>query len=125
MSTPELLDRSTARPVDPFAVRDGRRVLPSFSPAERDRRYAGVRARMREAGIDCLIAAPGEPFEPQASSRYLTQIGGLQGAAWAVLPLDGEATAILSSEREHRMWSGHLEWPTDLRWGSQVDLLVQ
>jgi Xaa-Pro aminopeptidase len=100
-------------------------VLPSFSLGERDRRYGRVRAQMREAGLDCLIAAPGEPYEPQAGSRYLTQIGGLQGSAWAVLPLDGEATAILSSEREHRMWSRHLEWPTDLRWGSQIDLLIE
>jgi Xaa-Pro dipeptidase len=109
---------------DLFQLRDGKRVLPSFSLAERDRRFSRVRARMQEAGIECLIAAPGEPFEPQASSRYLTQIGGLQGAAWAVLPVHGEATAILSSEREHRMWSKHLEWPTDLRWGSQIDLLI-
>jgi Xaa-Pro aminopeptidase len=103
---------------------DGRRALPSFSLAERDRRYAAVRRRMQAEGLDCLIAAPGEPYEPQAASRYLTQIGGLQGAAWAVLPLEGEATAILSSEREHRMWSRHLEWPSDLRWGSQIDLLI-
>ena len=111
--------------LDFFQVRDGRRVPPSFSLAERDRRFSRARARMEAQGIDCLIAAPGEPFEPQASSRYLTQIGGLQGAAWAVLPLEGEATAILSSEREHRMWSKHLEWPADLRWGSQIDLLIE
>jgi Xaa-Pro aminopeptidase len=98
--------------------------LPSFSLAERDRRYGRVRRLMHEAGLDCLIAAPGEAFEPQASSRYLTQIGGLQGAAWAVLPLECEATAILSSEREHRMWARHLQWPTDLRWGQQTDLLI-
>jgi Xaa-Pro aminopeptidase len=114
-----------ARTTDPFSTRaDGRRVLPSFSLAERDRRYAGVRQRLQHEGLECLIAAPGEPFEPQASSRYLTQIGGLQGAAWAVLPLEGETTAILSSEREHRMWSKHLAWPRDLRWGSQTQLLI-
>jgi Xaa-Pro aminopeptidase len=110
---------------DVFPLRpDGRRVLASFSLAERDRRYAAVRQRMQAEGLECLIAAPGEPFEPQASSRYLSQIGGLQGAAWAVLPLEGEATAILSSEREHRMWSTHLEWPRDLRWGAQTQLLI-
>jgi Xaa-Pro aminopeptidase len=114
-----------ARARDLFPSRaDGRRVLPSFSLAERDRRYAAVRERMQAEGLECLIAAPGEPFEPQASSRYLTQVGGLQGAAWAVLPLQGEATAILSSEREHRMWSRHLPWPADLRWGSQTQLLI-
>ena len=69
---------------DLFQVRqDGRRVLPSFSLAERDRRYARIRRHMQREGLECLIAAAGEPFEPQASSRYLTQIGGLQGAAWA------------------------------------------
>lgn len=109
----------------PFQVLDGRPALPGFSIAERDRRYARVRELMRQHGLDCLIAPPAEPYEPQASSRYLTQIGGLQGGAWAILPLEGEATAIVSSEREQVMWRANLRWPADLRWGEGSRLVPE
>lgn len=105
--------------VDPFTTNgQGRRVLPSFSGAEHNRRYSRVRHFMAEANLDCLLAPPGEPYEPQANSRYLTQVGGLQGAAWAVVPASGQETSIFGSEREHKMWRANLQWPEDMRWGN-------
>lgn len=109
----------------PIQMRDGQARLPSFSLAERDRRYGRIRELMRQRGLDCLLAPPAEPYEPQANSRYLTQVGGLQGGAWAILPIEGEATAILGTEREHAMWQANLEWPTDLRWGTGSELVPE
>jgi len=104
--------------VDPFQTgADGTRRLPSFSLAERDRRYARVRRLMREQNLDCLLAPAADNGEPQANSRYLCQMGGVQGGAWVVFPTSGEVTAILSSERELRMWAANLFWPSDIRWG--------
>jgi Xaa-Pro dipeptidase len=108
----------TYNPVDPFQTgADGKRRLPSFSLAERDRRYARVRNLMREHNLDCLLAPAADNGEPQANSRYLCQMGGVQGGAWVVFPASGEVTAILSSERELRMWAANLFWPSDIRWG--------
>jgi Xaa-Pro dipeptidase len=93
----------------------GRPVLSSFSQAERDRRYASVRALMAERELDVLVVPVGDGADTQANARYLSQIGG--NGAWVVLPATGEATAFLGSDREVRMWAEHLTWPSDLRVG--------
>jgi Xaa-Pro aminopeptidase len=103
----------------------GRRLLPSFSLAERDRRYAQVRKLMAERNLDCLLAPATDVGEPQANSRYLCQIGGVQGGAWVVFPSSGEVTAIVSSEREMRMWVDNLLWPRDIRWGLFSELVPE
>ena len=113
-------------PVDPFQTgADGKRRLPSFSLAERDRRYTSVRKLMRERNLVCLLAPAADNGEPQADSRYLCQMGGVQGGAWVVFPAEGEATAILSSERELRMWAANLFWPSDIRWGDFSKLIPE
>lgn len=113
--------------VDPFTINgEGQRVLPSFTMAEHDRRFGRVQALMAEMSLDCLVAPPADAYEPQANSRYLTQVGGLQGAAWAVVPAGGSETSILGSEREHKMWRANLVWPVDMRWSNKpVDLLIE
>ncbi|HET8564008.1 MAG TPA: hypothetical protein VFM35_09070, partial [Candidatus Binatia bacterium] len=73
--------------LDPFQTNEvGKRLLPSFSLAERDRRYSRVRRLMAERNLDCLLAPAADVGEPQANSRYLCQIGGVQGGAWVVFP---------------------------------------
>lgn len=110
--------------MDPFQTDGtGKRVLASFSLAERERRYAQVRRLMAERNLDCLLAPAADVGEPQANSRYLCQIGGVQGGAWVVFPASGEVTAILSSERELRMWVANLIWPKDIRWGVASELV--
>ena len=105
--------------IDPFTANSqGRRVLPSFSLAERDRRFAKVRELMAERNLDCLLVPFSEVGETQANARYLSQVGGVQGGAWVVVPADGEVTAVLLAEREVKMWQANLEWPSDLRWGT-------
>jgi hypothetical protein len=51
-------------------------LIPTFSRAERDQRWALVRKRMKDAGLDCLVGFPnGGRFEQlQANTRYLTQM---------------------------------------------------
>lgn len=106
--------------VDPYTTNTrGQRVLPSFSMAEHDRRFGQVQRLMAEAGLDCLIVPPTDLWEIQSNSRYLTQVGGMQGGAWAVVPASGAETAILGSEREHKMWRANLEWPVDMRWANK------
>jgi Xaa-Pro aminopeptidase len=112
--------------VDPFRTDDiGKRLLPSFSLAERDRRYGRVRRLMAERNLDCLLAPAADVGEPQANSRYLCQVGGVQGGAWVVFPSSGDVTAILSSERERRMWAANLAWPSDIRWGDFSKLVPE
>src|SRR5207302_4612222 len=51
---------------------------PRFSLAERDRRWAAVRAEMAKAGVDVLVGSnnTGHWDHWQSDIRYLTQIGG-------------------------------------------------
>jgi Xaa-Pro dipeptidase len=119
-----IRDTMETKKIDPFRTdSSGKRALGSFSLAERDRRYAQVRELMNERGLDCVLVPATDAGEAQANSRYLSQIGGVQGGAWVVFPGSGEATAIVSAEREWRMWSANLIWPKDLRWGSFSQLV--
>ena len=119
-----IRDTMETKKVDPFRTdSSGARALGSFSLAERDRRYAQVRKLMGERKLDGILAPATDAGEAQANSRYLSQIGGVQGGAWVVFPATGEATAIVSAEREWRMWSANLIWPKDLRWGSFSQLV--
>ena len=65
--------------------------LPRLSLAERDRRYALVRAAMAENGLDCILAPEntGEWDACQPDIRYLTTIGGGGTAAAAIFPARG------------------------------------
>ncbi len=80
---------------------------------------------MSQRDLDCLLAPAADVGEPQANSRYLCQIGGVQGGAWVIFPASGEATAIVASEREQRMWAANLVWPEDLRWGNFSELVPE
>jgi Xaa-Pro aminopeptidase len=71
------------------------------------------------------LAPAADVGEPQANSRYLCQIGGVQGGAWVVFPAAGDVTAIVASERERRMWAANLIWPNDIRWGDFSKLVPE
>src|SRR5258705_2186659 len=71
---------------------------PRFSLAERDRRWGRVRELMRERDCACLVAPGLRDPEDQATSRYLSQIGGIGVHAWVVFPLHGDVTAIVESD---------------------------
>jgi Xaa-Pro aminopeptidase len=91
--------------------------LPWFSLAERDRRWAAVRAAMAEHGLDVILAPQntGHSMDYQADARYLTHCGGGGDAdIAAVFPLEGEVTAIATSAQPR--WTPRVQnWTADVR----------
>ncbi len=92
-------------------------ALPRLGLAERDRRYAAVRAAMTENGLDCIVAPEntGEWDACQPDVRYLTTIGGGGTAAAVVFPAKGEPTAIVREPRRVAFWQAAQGWVADIR----------
>ena len=92
-------------------------IIPTLSIAERDRRWRRLREEMRSAGLDALISLPNQGHWDQfgADTRYMTQIGGTQSEVGAVLPLEGEVTAIVRGANEIEWWGLAQDWVKDIR----------
>jgi len=92
-------------------------IVPTFSRAERDRRWRRLREEMRSAGLDALISLPNQGHWDQfgADTRYITQIGGTQTEVGAVLPMEGEVTAIVRGANEIEWWGLAQDWVKDIR----------
>ena len=92
-------------------------LIPTFTFAERDRRWRLVRQRMKDDGLDCLVGFPnGGRFEQlQANTRYLVPIGGFATEVGLVFPFDSDVTAIVQTPRDVDWWSTAQDWVTDLR----------
>jgi Xaa-Pro aminopeptidase len=74
-----------------------------FSPAEYARRYAALRAKMREARLDCVIV-PGGPSHWSFGGGMLWLTGHWEWhalAAYVVVPLEGEPTLVNSMGGTH------------------------
>ena len=88
-----------------------------FSLAERDRRWAAVRALMRRDGVAAIVAPqnPGNSTDWQADARYLSHCGGGADASISVVfPLEGEVTAVATSAAER--WGPSIQdWVSDVR----------
>lgn len=96
---------------------DALHPVPVFSLEERDRRYALVRKKMREAGLAALICphATGEWDNFQSATRYLSCVGGAGMATSLIFPLEGNPiAAIRDARRIDRARSGQ-RWVTDVR----------
>lgn len=91
--------------------------IPVFSLGERERRWTRLRQIMLRERLDAVIALPNSSHwdQFQADVRYITQIGGNSTEAAAVLPLDGEATAVLRGEMDIAWWGLQQDWVSDLR----------
>ena len=118
-------DDKNQQRMDSFVTENN--LIPTFSHAERDRRWNLVRRVMAEEKLDSLIAFPNQGrFEQlQANTRYLTQIGGFATEVALVFPLAHEVTAFLQTPRDIAFWSGAQSWIKDLRgtrrlWGEAV-----
>jgi Xaa-Pro aminopeptidase len=92
-------------------------IIPTVSLAERDRRWGLLRAAMTRANLDALISLPNEGHWDQfgADTRYITQIGGTQTEVGAILPREGEVTAVVRGANEIEWWGLAQEWVTDIR----------
>lgn len=96
---------------------DAQALIPTFSLAERDRRYALIRKAMAAQKIDVLVlpASVARWEQTMADSRYVTLIGGFGTESLAILPLEGEVTAYLFNRAG--FWKRHQHWVTDVRDG--------
>jgi Xaa-Pro aminopeptidase len=95
---------------------EGLDPYPRFSLAERARRWAAVRARMAEQGLDVLVAPQNSAHSTdfQANSRWLSHCGGGGDADIAVVfPLDGDVTVVATSAKLR--WPNVQNWVTDIR----------
>jgi Xaa-Pro aminopeptidase len=92
-------------------------IIPTFSLAERDRRWSLLRAQMARANLDALISLPNEGHWDQfgADTRYITQIGGTQTEVGAILPRAADVTAVVRGANEIEWWGLAQDWVTDIR----------
>jgi len=92
-------------------------IIPTFSLKERDRRWSALRAAMKRAHFDALIALPHEGHWDQfgCDTRYITQIGGTQTEVGCVLPLEADVTAVVRGENEIEWWGLAQDWVNDIR----------
>jgi len=84
--------------------------LPMLSQSERDARWARVRARMGQAGLDCLLVhgAPGN-----LGALYLTQVD-MEGLA--IFPLERDPIFLLPSGERWLHWATDSQnWIEDVR----------
>ena len=91
--------------------------VPRFSLAERDRRWARVRELMRQERLDAIFVPPNTGLWDQFQSnvRYLTGIGGNCAQAAAIIPLEGDVTAVTSPDVDARYWRARQDWVEDVR----------
>ena len=92
-------------------------IIPTFSLQERDRRWSLLRAEMAKVNFDALISLPNEGHWDQfgADTRYITQIGGTQTEVGAILPLQGDVTAVVRGANEIEWWGLAQDWVADIR----------
>jgi Xaa-Pro aminopeptidase len=92
-------------------------IIPTFSLEERDRRWGRLREEMKKAGLHALISLPNEGHWDQfgADTRYITQIGGTQTEVGAVLPFEGNVTAVVRGANEIEWWGLAQDWVKDIR----------
>ena len=95
-------------------IRDAELPFPRFSLAERDRRWKLIRELMVQEGLDAFIAPEntGHYDHWQSDVRYLTQVGGNNVDAAAIITLDHDAIAFV----------GESSWPglASPHWGVPV-----
>ncbi|HWE76294.1 MAG TPA: M24 family metallopeptidase [Stellaceae bacterium] len=95
-------------------------AIPRLSLAERDRRYAAVRAAMAAENLDVLIcpASTARWEQTMADSRYLTTIGGFGTETLTIFPRDGEVTAYVFNRSA--FWLAAQGWVADVRDGRNL-----
>lgn len=91
--------------------------IPKFSLAERERRWANVRALMARDGIDAIFTPPNTGLFDmfQANSRYLSGMGGNHCMVAVMFPSEGDVTAISSPDVDKQIWMQRQDWVTDIR----------
>jgi len=91
--------------------------VPRLSRAERDQRWARVRALMARDDLDAIVSLShsGSWDQGNANSRYLTTIGGNCATVSVVFPRDGEVTAATGPVPTADYWRLFQDWVQDVR----------
>jgi Xaa-Pro aminopeptidase len=91
--------------------------LPRLSLAERDRRWAAVRAQMAARGLDAIVlwGWPTMWDFYTANARYLAPIGGNAEFNVLVFPAEGEPAAIVQMPTFLDGWRAAQDWVGDVR----------
>src|SRR5436309_1043794 len=115
-------DVMTSRQSDPVGIGPGdypEPLLPRLSLAERDRRWARVRALMAREGLDALITLTNSASWDHGNSngRYLSSIGGNCAQASVVFPADGSVTVFTGPVPTPAFWLKRQDWVDDIRTG--------
>jgi Xaa-Pro aminopeptidase len=91
--------------------------LPRLSRSERDRRWALVRKRMQEQGLDAIVLwgwATMWDFYT-ANARYLCPVGGNAEFNVLVFPASGEPTCFVQMPTFVEGWRSAQDWVGDIR----------
>jgi Xaa-Pro aminopeptidase len=91
--------------------------LPRLSLAERDRRWAAVRAQMASRGLDAIVLW-GWPMMWDfytANARYLCPIGGNAEFNVLIFPASGEPTCFIQMPTFLDGWHSAQDWVSDIR----------
>src|ERR1043166_1560123 len=94
--------------------------FPKLSIKERDRRYAAIRERLREKGVDCAVVAGSNLF-------YLSN--GVKGELFGILPTDEKPLAVIVNRRHlidisPRVLLDSQDWVTDLKPGIDAAAVI-
>lgn len=76
---------------------------------ERDTRYANLRAKMREAGLDAMLVICDAQIEKKGLLKYLTNYRNTLYNLVAVFPLEGEPRLLVPSPVQV-IWAKRLSW---------------
>lgn len=120
-------------PVETRERDDAGRAYPTFSLAERDRRWGRVRELMRAEDIACIVASActGVQGRSHADVKYLTQLGNNDEQFGVVFPVEGTPVVIGWPDRrpgddwieERRLLEGGFLAPTT--WGRTLAGIVR
>jgi Xaa-Pro aminopeptidase len=98
-----------------------------LSLAERDRRYAAIRAAMAADGIGTLVVAARDATFGKGNLRYVTSYGIVGGDLYCVFPLKGEPGMVVAPGYQKK--AQRLSWVSDVvetkvngytQWGDMV-----
>lgn len=89
--------------------------IPVLPASEREPRFAAIRTKMRDAGLDCLIVAghQGNYGDRTGNFRYVANYAPWYDDEYIVFPLDGEPVLFAWSE-PHAQWGRRVSWLTEL-----------
>ncbi|HYY25317.1 MAG TPA: aminopeptidase P family N-terminal domain-containing protein, partial [Candidatus Udaeobacter sp.] len=95
--------------------------FPKLSVKERDRRYAAIRERLREKGVDCAVVRGSNLF-------YLSN--GVKGELFGILPTEDKPLAVIVNRRHMidispRVLLDSQDWVTELKPGSDASAVIE